>query len=85
MENTVIAAKLDGVGRVTIPFELRKFLNVGDLGEVEFINDGNNIVIRKHSDKDIFGNLCNDVYFNYHGLKVSKKSIIELAKLAGIL
>lgn len=38
----------------------------------------------KLRNNDIFGNQCNDVFLEYHRNKVSKKSIIELAKLAGI-
>ena len=56
-----------------IIFDLR-----GDL-----IVDDDRIVLKKYQPEDIFTGETDDL-IEYHGLKVSKKSIEELAKIAGI-
>ena len=86
MKNNILTRKLDKLGRITIPANLRKSLNIDDLEELEIISGVNNIIIRKQLKPDIFGNTDDDGnYFEYYGNKVSKKSIIELSKIAGLI
>nr|WP_315104592.1 AbrB/MazE/SpoVT family DNA-binding domain-containing protein [uncultured Catonella sp.] len=86
MKNKVSIRKLDKLGRITLPSNLRKVLNMNDLEELEIIADTNKIIIRKQNHPDIFGNSSdNDSYFEYRGNKVSKESIIELSKIAGLI
>ena len=51
--------------------------------EEEIIVDDDRIVLKKYQPEDIFTGETDDL-IEYHGLKVSKKSIEELAKIAGI-
>ena len=86
MKNKISIRKLDKLGRITLPSNLRKVLNMNDLEELEIIADTNKIIIRKQNHPDIFGNSSdNDSYFEYRGNKVSKESIIELSKIAGLI
>ena len=86
MKNKVSIRKLDKLGRITLPSNLRKVLNMNYLEDLEIIADTNKIIIRKQNHPDIFGNSSdNDSYFEYRGNKVSKESIIELSKIAGLI
>lgn len=84
MKNTGIVRRLDELGRITIPIELRRSLEVEDRGALEIYTDDNKIVLKKYEPADIFNGSKEDLY-EYCGKIVSKESIIELAKLAGII
>lgn len=86
MKNKVLTRKVDNLGRITIPSDLRKNMHIDEAEELEIVMDGSKIVLRKQNDFDIFGNTTKeDSYFEYHGNKVSKTSIIELSKIAGLI
>ncbi len=48
MKNTGVARKVDELGRVVIPVELRKTLGIAEGTALYFHVDGENIVLRKH-------------------------------------
>lgn len=48
MKNTGVARKLDELGRVVIPVELRRTLGIAEGTALNFHVDGENIVLRKH-------------------------------------
>ena len=84
MKSTGIGRKLDELGRITLPIELRRTLGVGERDSLEIFVDEDKIVLQKYEPSDIFSGTREDL-LDYHGKKVSKASIIELAKLAGIV
>lgn len=79
-----IVRRLDELGRITIPIELRRALGAENRDELEILADRDKVIIRKYEPSDIFTGETKDLY-EYCGKLVSKKSIIELAKLAGIV
>lgn len=86
MKSKVSKRRLDKFGRITIPSNIRKKLSIEDFEELEITSEHNNIIIRKPSNPDIFGNEYDDEdYFEYQGNKISKKSIVELSRIAGII
>lgn len=48
MKNTGVARKVDELGRVVIPAELRRTLGIAEGTALDFHVDGENIVLRKH-------------------------------------
>lgn len=84
MKSTGIVRKLDELGRITIPIELRRSLGIIDRDSIEIIADEDQIILKKYNSEDIFTGDKDDL-IEYHGKLVSKKSIIEMAKLAGII
>ena len=84
MKSTGIVRKLDELGRITLPIELRRTLGVGERDSLEIFVDEDKIVLQKYEPSDIFSGTREDL-LDYHGKKVSKASIIEIAKLAGIV
>jgi len=84
MKSTGIVRRLDELGRITLPIELRRTLGVTERDELEIFVDDDQIVLTKYEPVDIFtGDRRNLV--EYHGKKVSKKNIMEMAKLAGFV
>lgn len=84
MKSTGIVRRLDELGRITLPIELRRTLGVTEREALEIFVDGNQIILTKYEPVDIFNGDKEDLV-EYCGKKVSKKSIEELAKLAGLL
>ena len=83
MKATGIVRKLDNLGRVTLPIELRRSLNLDLKDPVEIFVDGDSIVLRKYETRDIFTGSSKDL-IEYQGKMISKDTIRELAKIAGI-
>ena len=76
MKSTGIVRRLDELGRITLPIELRRNFDVNERDPLE-------IFVKKYNPADIFTGEDMDDLIDYKGKKVSRKSIIELAKLAG--
>lgn len=83
MKKLGIVRKLDELGRITLPIELRRGLGVGDHDALEIFVEDDHIVLRKYEPVDIFTGEKEDL-IDYCGKKVSKASILEMAKLAGL-
>jgi transcriptional pleiotropic regulator of transition state genes len=84
MKSTGIVRKLDELGRITLPIELRRTLGVSERDPLEIFVDEDRIILKKYEPTDIFNGSKDDLV-DYCGKKISKESIIELAKLAGII
>jgi len=82
MKSTGIVRKVDELGRIVIPIELRKNLNINIKDPLEIFTSSDKIVLKKYEPADIFTGDMKDL-IEYKGKKVSKNSIVELAKLAG--
>lgn len=54
MKSTGIVRKIDPLGRLVLPKELRKVMHLEEGTPMEFYTDGNKIVISKHSPNCIF-------------------------------
>ncbi|MFR1888368.1 MAG: AbrB/MazE/SpoVT family DNA-binding domain-containing protein [Anaerostipes caccae] len=83
MRSTGIVRKLDELGRITLPIELRRNLDIEDRGALEIFVDDDTIILRKYNPADVFTGEMNELV-EYKGKKVSKSSIIELARLVGL-
>ena len=83
MKSTGIVRKLDELGRFTLPIELRRNLNVNERDPLEIFVDDDKIILKKYDPSDIFTGEMEDLV-EYRGKKVSKKSILELARIAGL-
>lgn len=83
MKATGIVRKLDNLGRVTLPIELRRNMDLDIKDPVEIFVDGDRIVLKKYEPADIFTGSKDDL-IEYQGKMISISTIRELAKLAGI-
>lgn len=83
MKSTGIVRKVDELGRIVLPIELRRLLNINEKDALEIFTDSDKIILKKYEPADIFTGEMDDL-IEYKGRKVSKQSIIEMAKLAGL-
>lgn len=80
MKATGVTRPVDELGRVVIPKELRKSLNiVEDETRLEIFVDGQDIVLRKYEASCIFCGEAKDVK-EYKGKKICKSCLKELKK-----
>jgi len=84
VKNTGIVRRLDELGRITLPIELRRNLDIGEKDPVEIYVSEDMIILKKFAPVDTFTGNAGDLV-EYCGKMVSKESITELAKLAGII
>jgi len=61
MKSTGIVRKVDELGRVVIPIELRRTLQIGERDALEIYVDGEKIVLRKYEPACIFCGSANGV------------------------
>ena len=80
MKSTGIVRRLDELGRITLPIELRRNFDVNERDPLEIFVDDDKIILKKYNPADIFTGEDMDDLIDYKGKKVSRKSIIELAK-----
>ncbi len=82
MKNTGVVRRLDELGRITLPMELRKTMNLKEKDALQiFVEDGK-IILERYTPSDIFTGVTEDL-IEFHGKKISKNTIRELAELAG--
>lgn len=82
MKSTGIVRKVDELGRVVLPIELRRTLNIHEKDALEIFIDDEKVILKKYEPADIFSGSMEDL-IDYKGKKVSKASICEMAELAG--
>ena len=65
MKSTGVVRKIDELGRIVLPIEIRKVLDIKQKDAVEIFTDDNRIILQKYQPSCIFCNNADDVvYFN---------------------
>ena len=83
MKSTGIVRRVAERGRIVLPIELRRSLNINERDTLEIFVDDERIILKKYEPADIFTGSMDDL-IEYKGKKVSKESIIEMAKMANL-
>ena len=83
MKATGIVRQIDDLGRIVIPKEIRTTYDIKPEDFLEIFTEEDRIILRKYQPSDIFTGDMEDL-IEYKGKKVSKSSILELVKLAGL-
>jgi looped-hinge helix DNA binding domain, AbrB family len=79
MKSTGIVRRIDDLGRIVLPKELRNVLNIAEKDPVEIYVDGNLIILQKYSPSCIFCGSSEDMKA-YKGKNVCQKCADELVK-----
>ncbi|MBM7868136.1 AbrB/MazE/SpoVT family DNA-binding domain-containing protein [Heliobacterium gestii] len=79
MKSTGIVRKVDELGRVVIPMELRRIMGIADKDGLEIFVEEEKIVLRKYEPACVFCGSANDVH-NYRGKAVCRECAEEMAK-----
>lgn len=77
MKSTGIVRKVDELGRVVIPIELRRNLSIDVRDALEIFVDGEHIVLKKYSPSCIFCAQAKDVQ-DFKGKKICPACLEEL-------
>lgn len=79
MKSIGIVRKVDDLGRIVLPMELRKTLGIDIKDSLEIFVDNDSVILKKYSPACIF---CgeSDNKTNYKGKNVCKKCIKEMSK-----
>ncbi|SKC83715.1 AbrB/MazE/SpoVT family DNA-binding domain-containing protein [Maledivibacter halophilus] len=79
MKSTGIVRKVDELGRIVIPKELRKTFNIGEKDALEIFVDGSQIILKKYEPACIFCGQAKD-NINYKGRNICPDCVEELKK-----
>ena len=77
LKSTGIVRKLDELGRIVLPIELRRTLDIAEKDSLEIYMDGPSIVLKKYQPACIFCDDAKDVIV-YHGKNICPKCIKAL-------
>ncbi|MCC8122260.1 MAG: AbrB/MazE/SpoVT family DNA-binding domain-containing protein [Oscillospiraceae bacterium] len=77
MKTTVIVRKVDELGKIVLPFELRHTLDIAEKDSLEIYVDGASIVLKKYQPACIFCDDARDI-INFKGKNVCPSCIKEL-------
>ena len=84
MKATGVVRRVDELGRVVLPCELRRVMHIRDRDSLEVFVDGDKIVLKKYEPACTFTGSADELV-EYMGRKVSTQAIQELAKMAGLM
>lgn len=77
MKSTGIVRKVDELGRVVIPIELRRTLDIEEKDALEIYVDGELIILKKYAPACIFCEDARDVV-QYRGKNICKSCLAEM-------
>lgn len=69
MKSTGIVRKVDELGRIVLPIELRRTLGIEEKDRIEIFVDGESIILRKYQPACIFCDNSKDI-INYKGKNI---------------
>ena len=82
MKSTGIVRKVDDLGRIVLPIELRRTLDINERDSIEIFVDGNQIVLKKYSPSCIFCGEARDLV-SYEGVNMCLACVKTIAKRYG--
>lgn len=69
MKSTGIVRKVDELGRIVLPIELRRTIGIEEKDRIEIFVDGESIILRKYQPACIFCDNAKDI-INYKGKNI---------------
>ena len=78
MKNTGVIRRLDELGRITLPMELRKSMNLKERDALQISVDNGRVVLEKYTPCDIFTGATEDLV-EFRGKKISKSLLCHLS------
>ena len=78
--STGIVRKLDELGRIVLPIEMRRTLDIAEKDSLEIYVEGSSVILKKYEPSCIFCNVAKDIT-NFKGKNVCPKCLKELKSL----
>ena len=82
MKSTGIVRKVDELGRIVLPIELRRTLDIAEKDALEIFVDGDNIILHKYHPSCIFCDSTKNI-INYKGKNICPDCIKKLKDKKG--
>lgn len=82
MKATGMVRKVDELGRIVIPIELRRTMEISERDALEIYVDEDKIILKKYEPACILCSSADDV-ITYKGKKLCKNCLIELSQQVG--
>lgn len=79
MKSTGIVRKVDELGRIVIPKEIRTTFDISEKDPLEIFVDGDSIVLRKYEPACVFCNNAKDIMI-FKGRNICSNCIEEIKK-----
>ena len=79
LKSTGIVRKVDDLGRVVLPIELRRTLDISEKDSLEIFVDGDSVVLKKYEPACIFCGNAREVQ-TYKGRNICPDCLEELKK-----
>ncbi len=79
MKATGVVRKVDELGRVVLPIELRRTLDIAEKDSLEIYVDGNSIILKKYEPSCVFCGDAKDVFL-FRGKNICPTCAAELSK-----
>ena len=79
MKSTGIVRKVDELGRIVLPIELRRTLGIEEKARIEIFVDGESIILRKYQPACIFCDNAKDI-INYKGKNICPDCIRAMSE-----
>lgn len=79
VKSTGIVRRVDELGRIVLPAELRRTLNIAEKDSLEIYVEGSRIVLQKHEERCILCEKIKDLE-EFKGKSVCRKCLAELKK-----
>ncbi|MDD3839738.1 MAG: AbrB/MazE/SpoVT family DNA-binding domain-containing protein [Clostridia bacterium] len=79
MKSTGIVRKVDELGRVVIPIELRRTLNIAEKDALEIYVDNEHIILKKYEPACIFCGNARDIE-TYKGKNICKNCLQNISE-----
>ena len=80
MKSTGIVRKVDELGRIVLPIEMRRTLDIAERDALEIYVDGSSVILKKYKPSCIFCDSVKDIT-SFHGKNVCPTCIAELKGL----
>ncbi|HBR07736.1 MAG TPA: AbrB family transcriptional regulator [Clostridiales bacterium] len=79
MKSIGIVRKVDELGRIVLPIELRRTLDIAEKDPLEIYMEGDSIVLRKYQPACVFCDSARDI-ISFHGRNVCSECIHQLGE-----
>lgn len=79
LKATGVVRRVDELGRIVIPIELRRTMDIEEKDSLEIFVDGDKIILKKYEPACIFCSDAEDVYY-FQGKNICKACLNELTQ-----
>ena len=81
MKSSGIVRRIDDLGRIVLPIELRRTLDIGERETMEIFVEGSSVVLKKYRPTCIFCDSSRDIAI-FRGKNLCPKCLKELVELS---